>query len=44
MPLSASASLEKAGLLEVKVRALLAERQQRIGYEKQMEAVVKYCR
>lgn len=29
--------------LEVKVRALLAERQQRIGHEKQLAALVSSC-
>lgn len=44
VPPWAAASLKKSDPLEVKVRALLAERRQRIGYEKQMEAAAKYCR
>lgn len=40
----AAAGLRKTDSLEVKVRALLAERRQRIGYEKQLEAVVSACR
>lgn len=41
-------NLEAAGLLrtdslEVKVRALLAERRQRIGYEKQLQAAISVC-
>ncbi|MFJ2379934.1 hypothetical protein [Pseudomonas protegens] len=38
-----AASLRKSDSLEVKVRALLAERRQRIGYERQLEAVVFAC-
>lgn len=38
------ASLRKTDSLEVKVRALLAERRQRIGYEKQLEAANSACR
>lgn len=42
-------NLEAAGLhrtdsLEVKVRALLGERSQRIGYKKQLVAAVSVCR
>ncbi|WP_353506387.1 hypothetical protein [Pseudomonas sp. Marseille-Q5299] len=44
MPAWASASLQKADSLELKVRALLAERRQRIGYERQLEAAVQSCR
>ncbi|HFL2185955.1 hypothetical protein N5J66_25375 [Pseudomonas juntendi] len=44
MPLWAAASLRKTDSLEVKVRALLAERRQRIGYERQLEAAVTACR
>ncbi len=33
-----------ADSLEVKVRALLAERRQRIGYEKELEAAASACR
>lgn len=44
MPPWAAAGLRKTDSLEVKVRALLAERRQRIGYEKQLEAAVSACR
>ncbi|SNB84715.1 hypothetical protein SAMN02745900_04484 [Pseudomonas sp. URIL14HWK12:I8] len=44
VPPWAAAGLRKADSLEVKVRALLAERRQRIGYEKQLEAAVSACR
>lgn len=44
VPPWAAAGLRKADSLEVKVRALLAERRQRIGYEKQLEASVEACR
>ncbi|MFG0924222.1 hypothetical protein ACF8SB_00705 [Pseudomonas sp. CJQ_8] len=44
VPPWAAAGLRKADSLEVKVRALLAERRQRIGYEKQLEAAVGACR
>lgn len=40
----AAAGLRKSDSLEVKVRALLAERRQRIGYEKELEAATKACR
>lgn len=40
----AAADLRKADSLEVKVRALLAERHQRIGYEKQLVASIAACR
>lgn len=40
----AAAGLRKTDSLEVKVRALLAERRQRIGYERQLEAAVSTCR
>lgn len=43
-PAWAAAGLSKTDSLEVKVRALLAERRQRIGYEKQLEAVADACR
>lgn len=43
-PAWAAAGLRKSDSLEVKVRALLAERRQRIGYEKQLEAAVSACR
>ncbi|AHZ77266.1 hypothetical protein DW66_2755 [Pseudomonas putida] len=44
VPPWAAAGLRKSDSLEVKVRALLAERRQRIGYEKQLEAAVRACR
>lgn len=44
VPPWAAADLRKSDSLEVKVRALLAERRQRIGYEKQLEAAVAACR
>lgn len=44
VPPWAAAGLRKFDSLEVKVRALLAERRQRIGYEKQLEAAVRACR
>ncbi|WP_236232262.1 hypothetical protein [Pseudomonas juntendi] len=44
VPSWAAAGLRKTDSLEVKVRALLAERRQRIGYEKQLEAAVESCR
>ncbi|WP_438282310.1 hypothetical protein [Pseudomonas alabamensis] len=44
VPPWAAASLRKTDSLEVKVRALLAERRQRIGYERLLEAAVSACR
>ncbi|MDD2133225.1 hypothetical protein [Pseudomonas kurunegalensis] len=44
VPVWAAAGLRKIDSLEVKVRALLAERWQRIGYEKEMNAAVAACR
>lgn len=44
VPAWATASLRKTDSLEVKVRALLAERRQHIGYEQQLEAAVQSCR
>lgn len=44
VPPWATAGLRKTDSLEVKVRALLAERRQRIGYEKQLAAAVDSCR
>lgn len=44
VPLWAAAGLRKTDSLEVKVRALLAERRQRIGYERLLEAAVNACR
>lgn len=43
LPPWAAGVLKKADSLEVKVRALLAERRQRIGYEKQLVAAVAAC-
>ena len=39
-PAFAAAGLKKADSLEVKVRALLAERRQHIGYEKELGAEI----
>lgn len=44
VPAWAAAGLHKTDSLEVKVRALLAERRQRIGYERELEAAAKACR
>lgn len=44
VPRWAADEMRKTDSLEVKVRALLAERRQRIGYEKQLEAAVGACR
>lgn len=44
VPPWAAAGLKKSDSLEVKVRALLAERRQRIGYELQLVAAVSACR
>ncbi|RYY85104.1 MAG: hypothetical protein EOO15_17860 [Chitinophagaceae bacterium] len=44
VPPWAAAGLRKGDSLEIKVRALLAERRQRIGYEKELEAAVRACR
>lgn len=44
VPSWAAAGLRKADTLEVKVRALLAERRQRIGYERLLEAATSSCR
>ena len=43
VPPWAAAGLKKSDSLEVKVRALLAERRQRIGYERQLVAAVQAC-
>lgn len=43
VPPWAAAGLKKSDSLEVKVRALLAERRQRIGYERQVSAAVSVC-
>lgn len=39
----AADGLKKADSLEVKVRALLAERRQRMGYERELVAAVSAC-
>ncbi|ORL66614.1 hypothetical protein [Pseudomonas putida] len=44
VPPWAAASLRKTDSLEVKARALLAERRQRIGYERELVAAVDACR
>ena len=44
VPPWAATGLRKTDSLEVKVRALLAERRQRIGYERQLVAAVDACR
>ncbi|AZL71480.1 hypothetical protein EJA05_16300 [Pseudomonas oryziphila] len=44
VPPWAAAGLRKTDSLEVKVRALLAERRQRIGYERQIKAAIHACR
>ncbi|UHH28281.1 hypothetical protein LUW10_20705 [Pseudomonas veronii] len=43
VPSWAAQGLNKSDSLEVKVRALLAERRQRIGYERQLIAAVSSC-
>jgi hypothetical protein len=43
VPAWAAEGLRKEDGLEVKVRALLAERRQRIGYEREMTAAVTSC-
>lgn len=44
VPPWAAASLRKNDSLEVKVRALLAERRQRVGFEKVLRAAVTACK
>ncbi|AIS13830.1 lipoprotein [Pseudomonas chlororaphis subsp. aurantiaca] len=44
VPSWAAAGLKKADSLELKVRALLAERRQRIAHEGELVAAVKACR
>lgn len=44
VPPWAAAGLRKTDSLQLKVRALLAERRQRIGYEKQLEVGMATCR
>ncbi|WP_256347314.1 hypothetical protein [Pseudomonas gingeri] len=43
VPEFAAASLKKSDSLELKVRALLAERRQRMGYERELVAAVSAC-
>ena len=43
-PSWATSGLKKSDSLEVKVRALLAERRQRVGYERQLVAAAGACR
>jgi uncharacterized lipoprotein YmbA len=43
VPPWAATGLKKSDSLEVKVRALLAERRQRMGYERQLVAAVVAC-
>lgn len=43
VPPWAAAGLQKRDSLEVKVRVLLAERRQRMGYERELVAVIKSC-
>lgn len=43
VPPWAAVGLKKSDSLEVKVRALLAERRQRIGYERELVAAVASC-
>lgn len=44
VPPWAAASLRKTDRLELKIRALLAERRQRIGYERELVAAIAACR
>lgn len=44
IPAWAAAGVRKTDSLEVKVRALLAERRQRIGYESLLKAASESCR
>ena len=43
VPPWAASGLKKSDSLEVKVRVLLAERRQRMGYEKELSAAVAAC-
>lgn len=43
-PAWAAIRLKKSDSLEVKVRALLAERRQRIGYERELYSIVTACK
>ncbi|MNZ21594.1 hypothetical protein D3C78_386700 [compost metagenome] len=42
-PAWAAAMLRRSDPLEIKVRALLAERRQRLGYERELVAAVQAC-
>lgn len=44
VPPWAAASLKKSDSLELKVRGLLAERRQRIGYERELLSISNSCR
>lgn len=44
VPTWAAIGLKKADSLELKVRALLAERRQRIGFERELAAAIEACR
>ncbi|WP_313645895.1 hypothetical protein [Pseudomonas sp.] len=44
VPSWSATGLRSTDSLEVKIRALLAERRQRIGYERLLEAAVEACR
>lgn len=44
VPLWATAGLQKADSIEVKARALLAERRQRMGFERELAAAIEACR
>lgn len=43
VPSWAASGLKKSDLLELKVRALLAERRQRMGYERELVAGLRAC-
>lgn len=43
VPYWATTELKAGDSLEIKVRALLAERRQRIGYQRQLEAGITSC-
>ena len=42
-PIWTAVGLKKTDSLEVKVRSLLAERRQRIGYERELAAAIEAC-
>lgn len=44
VPTWSATDLRRSDSLEVKVRALLAERRQRVGYERRIEAAIQACR